>query len=131
MFKRLLLDQQTQVRFIKFFVVGGTCYGLNVLFFNICKLFFLPSLAFTCAFILSTGCHYTLNRFWALRSSRSDFHIQAIQYLMSVLLSYGISIACFKYMSVKLGLGLTLSQALSIPPSTVVTFIILNFWVFR
>jgi len=131
MFKRLLLEQQTQVRFIKFFVVGGTCYGVNVLFFNLSKLFLIPSLAFTIAFILSTGCHYTLNRFWALKSARSDFHIQAIQYLISVMLSYGISFSCFKIMSAKLGLGLTLSQALSIPPSTVVTFIILNFWVFK
>lgn len=131
MIKRLIQERQTQVRFIKFFIVGGTCYGLNVLFFSITKLFWMPSLAFTVAFVLSTGCHYSLNRFWALRSSRSDFHIQAIQYLVSVLMSYAISLTCFKLLSLKLGLGLTLAQALSIPPSTVVTFLVLNFWVFK
>jgi putative flippase GtrA len=129
MFKRLLLDRQTQVRFIKFFAVGGTGYGVNVLSFNLVKAFFEPNIAFTIAFIISTSTHYCLNRFWALKSTRSDKWRQFIEYLGTVLLSYIISLGSFTLFKVYMTLGF--AQALSIPPSTMVVFFILNFWVFK
>ena len=131
MIKRLLLKRQMQVRFIKFIVVGGTGYCVSLLSFAIFKGLLTPNVAFTVAFILSTSTHYCLNRFWALKSTRSDTGKQFIEYLLTVVLSYSISLGCFKLFRSLVGLDLGLSQALSIPPATVVVFFILNFWVFR
>jgi putative flippase GtrA len=131
MIKRLLLNRQTQVRFIKFFTVGGTGYFVSILSFNLFKHFLVPNSAFNAAFFVSTTTHYSLNRFWALRSTRSDTLKQLLEYLATVALSYTISFTCFKLFRSGLGLSLGLSQAFSIPPSTVVTFFILNFWVFK
>ena len=131
MIQRLLLNRQTQVRFIKFFTVGALGYIVNVGFFNALKGNASANGAFTIAFIISTCSHYTLNRFWALRSVRSDSLRQFIEYLMTVVLSYAISWACFKGFHAGLGLSLGAAQALSIPPSTIVTFFILNFRVFK
>jgi len=129
MFKRLLQDRQTQVRFIKFFVVGGTGYGVNVFSFTLIKGLIGPNTAFTAAFILSTTAHYCLNRFWALKSTRSDTGRQFLEYLGTVVISYIISLVAFTLFRTFLSLGI--AQACSIPPSTVVVFFILNFWVFR
>jgi len=131
MIKRLLLDRQTLVRFIKFFLVGGTGYGVSLLTFACLKGILSPNNAFTAAFIISTTAHYILNRFWALKSTRSDTLRQLVEYLLTVALSYSISLGCFKLLSSVGGLGLGVAQALSIPPSTVVVFLILHFWVFR
>jgi putative flippase GtrA len=131
MIKRLPIDRQTLVRFIKFFLVGGTGYGVSLLTFSLVKGVLKPNNAFTAAFVLSTAAHYLLNRFWALRSTRSDSWRQFAEYLFTVGLSYSISFGCFKLFSVYVGLGLGLAQALSIPPSTIVVFFILHFWVFR
>ena len=131
MIKRLLHNRQTQVRFIKFFVVGGTSYIVSILAFNILEHFFWPNIAFNAAYFLSTSTHYSLNRFWALRSSRNDTLKQFLEYLGTAVISYIISFGSFKLLMSGFGLSLGLSQAFSIPPSTLVTFFILNFWVFR
>lgn len=131
MIKRLPIDRQTLVRFIKFFLVGGTGYGVSLFTFSLVKGILKPNKAFAAAFVLSTTTHYLMNRFWALRSTRSDSWRQLAEYLFTVGLSYSISFGCFKLLSVYVGLGLGLAQALSIPPSTIVVFFILHFWVFR
>ena len=131
MIKRLLLHRQTQVRFIKFFTVGGTSYLVSILSFNFFKHIWGPNGAFNIAYFMSTATHYSLNRFWALRSTRNDTIKQFLEYLGTVVLSYSISFTCYKIFRTTFGLNLGLSQALSIPPSTLVTFFILNFWVFK
>ena len=131
MIKRLLPQRQMQVRFIKFIAVGGTGYGVSLVSFAIFKGIFSANLAFTTAFVISTATHYCLNRFWALKSTRSDTLRQFCEYLLTVIVSYSISLGCFKLFRSYVGLDLGMSQALSIPPSTLVVFFILNFWVFK
>lgn len=131
MIKRLLLNRQTQVRFIKFFTVGGTGYLVSIISFNLLKYLLGPNIAFNIAYFVSTATHYSLNRFWALRSTRLDTLKQFLEYLGTAALSYGISFTCFKLFRSEIGISLGLSQAFSIPPATLVTFFILNFWVFR
>jgi len=131
MIKRLLLNRQTQVRFIKFFTVGGTGYLVSIISFNLLKHLLGPNIAFNIAYFVSTATHYSLNRFWALRSTRLDTLKQFLEYLGTAALSYGISFTCFKLLRSEIGISLGLSHAFSIPPATLVTFFILNFWVFR
>jgi len=131
MFKRIPMDRQTILRFIKFFIVGGTCYLVGVATFNLFKWLMAPNYAFSGSFLVSMATHYTLNRFWALKSHRTDNLRQLIEYLLTAAASYGISFSTFKILNLVYGFNLLWSQALSQPPATLVTFLVLNFWVFK
>ena len=129
--KRLLPSRQTQVRFLRFFTVGGVAFIVNIGSFALFKFMLRPNVAFTLAFILSVATHYSLNRFWALPSTRSDKIRQALEYLCTTCVSYFISFSAFKLFNSLLGVGLGWSQALSVPPATLFVFFVLNYWVFH
>jgi len=131
MFKRLALNRQMQLRFLKFFIVGGTGYVVAMVSFNLFKWVLSPNRAFTGAFFVSLATHYCLNRFWALKSHRKDTLKQLLEYLATAALSYAISFSTFKFLNIACGFNLLWSQALSQPPATLFTFTILNFWVFK
>jgi putative flippase GtrA len=131
MFKRLVFNRQMQLRFLKFFIVGGLGYSIALASFNCFKLVLNPNIAFTASFLLSLVTHYSLNRFWALKSIRNDTCRQLLEYLATAAIGYIISFSSFKILNMELGLSLSWSQALSQPPATIVTFFILNFWVFK
>lgn len=127
----MLPNRQTQVRFFSFIVVGGT--GALVQFASLWLLkSVLPArIAYTIAFVLSVATHYSLNRFWALRSIRRDTFQQFLEYLATVAVSYVISFACFNLCYAVFHLGIMVSTALAIPPSTGVVFLLLNYRVFH
>jgi len=131
MANRMPASRKTQVRFLRFFVVGGTSYLVNVGSFALLKKIGPPNPAFTASFILSVATHYLLNRFWALPSTRRDTGRQFAEYLATSVISYLISFSIFHLFHDAFGCGLGWSQAVSIPPATIVVFCILNFRVFR
>jgi len=131
MFKIKLTDRATQVRFFRFLLVGGVAAGVQFATLAIWRRFLEPNAAFSLSFICSTATHYTLNRFWALRSTRSDTGRQFFEYLLTVAVSYLVNLAAFALCRGWLGLGVMWAAALAIPPSTLAVFLLLNFAVFR
>ncbi|MBS0662204.1 MAG: GtrA family protein [Verrucomicrobia bacterium] len=124
-------DRQTQVRFVRFLVVGGSAYAVQV---ATMKLFLLGcgmNLAFSLSFLCSTTTHYSLNRWWALPSTRVDTGRQLREYLGVAALSYVINFLLFRLCVDVLGLGRIWATAIAVPPSTLVVFLLLNFRVFR
>lgn len=119
-------------RLLRFGVVGGTAFVVQLGVTAALKALGCgPNLTFTGGFVCSTAVHYTLNRFWALRSERTDTGSQLGEYLATVALSYGINWAVFSLCFKVFGLGQLLSTALAVPPSTIVVFLILNYRVFK
>ena len=131
MFKAKLSDRQTQVRFARFLVVGGTVFGVQVLTITLFLQWMGANLAFTLSFLCSTLTHYCLNRFWALPSVRQDTARQLTEYVGTVILSYVISFAIFHLCVDGFGLGKIWATAIAVPPATVVVFLLLNYRVFR
>jgi putative flippase GtrA len=131
MFKAKLSDRQTQIRLVRFLVVGATAYGVQVLTITLFLHGMGPYLAFTLSFLCSTSTHYCLNRFWALPSSRHDTGRQLREYLGTVVLSYAINLGVFRLCVDGFGLGKIWATAIAVPPSTVVVFLLLNYRVFR
>jgi putative flippase GtrA len=131
MFKAKLTDRETQVRFMRFLVVGGTAYGVQVLAIKLFLLWLGTNLAFTLSFGCSTLTHYSLNRFWALPSARQDTARQAREYLGAVVISYLMNLGVFHLCLDAFGMGKVLATAVAVPPSTVVVFLLLNHRVFR
>lgn len=124
-------DRETQWRFFRFLIVGGTSFGVQVLTMKLALLALGTNAAFTVAFVCSTATHYTLNRFWALPSVRTDPWRQFRDYAGASAISFVINFALFHLCLDVIGLGEVWATALAIPPSTVVVFLILNYRVFR
>jgi putative flippase GtrA len=129
--KRNLTRRETQVRFFRFLAVGGTAYLVQVTSMKLFSGWLGTNRAFTLSFICSTSTHYTLNRFWALPSPRSDNLRQLGEYLATAAVSYVINFSLFRLCLDVFGLDKLWSTAVAVPPSTLVVFLFLNYRVFR
>jgi putative flippase GtrA len=131
MFKRILTSRETQVRFFRFLAVGGTACLVQVVSMKLFLHWLGTNPAFTLSFICSTSTHYTLNRFWALPSTRADTWRQLGEYLATAALSFMINFSLFRLSLDVFGLDKLWSAAVAVPPSTLVVFLLLNHRVFR
>jgi putative flippase GtrA len=131
MFKRILTHHETQVRFFRFLVVGGTAFLVQVGSMKLLMGWLGTNAAFTLSFLCSTSTHYTLNRFWALPSTRGDTLRQLGEYLIAAALSYVINLSLFRLCLDVFGWDKLWSTAVAVPPSTLVVFLLLNYRVFR
>ena len=130
MLESLLNDRETQWRLVRFLAVGGATALVQLAVLRALKPRLGETWAFSCSWVVSTATHYLANRFWALRSARSDSVQQFGEYLVAVALSYVINLTVFKLLRVKFKVSTNWATLLAIPPSTVVVFLILNYRVF-
>jgi putative flippase GtrA len=130
MFDSLLTDRETQLRLLRFLVVGGGSALIQVAVLRALKTRMSETLAFTFSWIVSTTTHYFANRFWALPSGRDDTGQQLGEYLFAVALSYLINLGTFKLLRNKFKFSATWATLWAIPPSTIVVFLLLNYRVF-
>jgi putative flippase GtrA len=131
MTKAKLPDRETQVRFLRFLVVGGSSALLQFVVLAVVKGRIGDTLAFSVSWIVSTAAHYLMNRFWALPSARHDAGKQFGEYLVTVAASYLITLGAFQLLHDAFGFGVMWATFWAIPPSTVVVFLLLNYRVFR
>ena len=130
MFDSLLTDRETQLRLLRFLVVGAGSALVQVAVLRSLRCRTGETIAFTISWIVSTTTHYFANRFWALPSTRGDTARQFGEYLVAVALSYLINLAVFKLLRVQFKLSQTWAALWAIPPSTIVVFLLLNYRVF-
>ncbi len=130
MFDSLLTDRETQLRLMRFLLVGGGSALVQIAVLRLLKPRMTETLAFTFSWIVSTTTHYFANRFWALPSTRGDTGQQLGEYLFAVALSYLINLGVFKLLRHKFNLSATWATLWAIPPSTIVVFLLLNYRVF-
>lgn len=131
MSKLTLPSRQTQVRAVRFVVVGGGSALVQIVILGALVGFMHDRLAFVVSWIGSTATHYLSNRFWALPSTRRDTKKQLGEYLATTGFSLLIQWAAFELFYSLLGLDAMWSTVLAIPPSTVVVFALLNYRVFK
>ena len=131
--QKLLSPSENVGRAVRFIIVGGTSFGVQVAVMKIASgaLGLGTNVAFTLSFVCSTLTHYALNRFWALPSARTDTWRQAREYLGTSAISYLINLAVFRLCLDVIGLTKIWATAVAVPPSTVVVFLLLNYRVFR
>ncbi|MGH7997465.1 MAG: GtrA family protein [Opitutaceae bacterium] len=131
MAKRILPSRETQLRIFKSLTVGAIAFGVNWLCFRTLKDHVRLRAAFTVAYVLSVVTHYSLNRFWALRSARRDIGRQFFEYVGMVAVSYLIQWTAFRMCYYWLGLSAMWSWFFAVPPSSVLVVLVLNYRVFR
>ncbi len=130
MFDSLLTDRETQLRLLRFLVVGGGAALVQLAVLRALKTRCGETLAFSISWVVSTTTHYFANRFWALPSGRGDTVQQLGEYFVAVALSYVINLGAFKLLRHRFGLSAMWATVWAIPPSTIVVFLILNYRVF-
>jgi putative flippase GtrA len=131
MTKAKLPARETQVRFVRFLVVGGSSALLQFAVLAVVRGRVRDTLAFSVSWLLSTSAHYLLNRFWALPSGRDDPGRQFGEYLLTAAVSYLITLAAFTVGHDVVHLDVMWASFWAIPPSTLIVFLLLNFRVFR
>lgn len=131
MLRRLLSDPALRRRLFKFLCVGGfsALAQFSVLWLLVDRV--RADVGFSLAYAVSVMAHYTLAKFWALPSERTDSSRQLAEYLGVVVISYAINLAAFKVCHDALGLTVMWATAAAVPPATVIVFLLLNFRVFR
>ncbi|MDP3073403.1 MAG: GtrA family protein [Opitutaceae bacterium] len=130
MFDSLLTDRETQLRLLRFLVVGGGAALVQIAVLRALKARLGETWAFSISWVVSTTTHYLANRFWALPSGRGDTVQQLGEYLVAVGLSYLINLGMFKLLRNRFQMSTTWAALWAIPPSTVVVFLLLNYRVF-
>ena len=131
MFDSLLTDRETQLRLLRFLVVGAGSAVVQIAVLRALRIRCGETWAFSISWLVSTTTHYLANRFWALPSGRNDAVQQLGEYLFAVAVSYVINLGAFKLLRVRFKLSPTWATLWAIPPSTIVVFLLLNFRVFR
>lgn len=118
-------------RTFRFAAVGIFSAIVQTCTITLAKHHFSSNTSFSICFIASTATHYLLNRFWALKSIRTDSLKQFIEYLGTVCLSYLINITVFHLAHDFAHLDITFAALVAIPPSTIFVFLLLHIRVFR
>jgi putative flippase GtrA len=131
MSKRILTRRETQVRFFRYLVVGGTAFLVQVVSMKLFLGWVATNLAFALSFMCSASTHYTLNRFWALPSTRSDTLRQFGEYLVTAALSLVTNFLLFRLCLDVFGLDKLWSLVVVAPPSTLMVYLLLNYRVFK
>jgi len=127
----MLPSRETQVRFFKSLTVGATAFLVQCSVLWVLKRLLAATTAFNWAYACSVATHYSLNRFWALRSSRRDSGRQLLEYAGVVAIGWLIQSTVFKFCLHTVGLSIMWSNFFAVPPSTVAVVLLLNFRVFK
>jgi len=116
---------------VKFCVVGGTGYVVNLLVFTLfvrgLDVHYLPA-AF-CSFLVAVTNNYTWNRLWTFREERGHVAYQGMRFLVVSTLALGANLLVL-YLLVAAGLDEVLAQAIAIVLVTPVNFVGNKLWSF-
>lgn len=127
----MLPAKETQVRFLKSLTVGGVAFLVQYGALWILKGFMAHLTAYHWAYAISVVTHYSLNRFWALKSSRRDTGRQLLEYLGTVLVGLVIQFSIAWFCVRVVHIYIMWVPVFAVPPSTVAVILILNYQVFR
>lgn len=126
-----LSNRVTQVRFLRFLVAGSTVMAVQVGSFWLFEKWWSVSLAFFFAYVLALVVHYSLNRFWALPSSRTDALRQGGEYLLAAVGSFALNYLLFHLGLKAFGWPPVVATLIAAATASVIIFLVLNFRVFR
>jgi putative flippase GtrA len=115
---------------VKFCVVGGTGYVVNLLVYKFLlnlDVFYL--VAAVGSFLVAVSNNYTWNRLWTFRTQRGHVAWQGMRFLVVSTLALGANLVVL-YMLVSLGVGKFPAQAIAIVLVTPINFIGNKLWSF-
>jgi putative flippase GtrA len=116
---------------VKFCVVGGTGYVVNLAVYTVLVTIFdvhyIP--AAVCSFLVAVTNNYTWNRLWTFRAERGHVAYQGMRFLVVSTLALGANLLVL-HLLVTIGLDEVLAQAIAIVLVTPVNFVGNKLWSF-
>jgi putative flippase GtrA len=116
---------------VKFCVVGGTGYVVNLAVYTVLvagfDVHYLP--AAVCSFLVAVTNNYTWNRLWTFRHERGHVAYQGMRFLVVSTLALGANLLVL-HLLVSAGLDEVLAQAIAIVLVTPVNFVGNKLWSF-
>jgi len=117
---------------VKFCVVGGSGYVVNLLVFTACvKVFSLHHLvAATCAFVVAVANNFWWNRHWTFGAGDGHAGFQAARFFTVSVVAFLFAAALLELLVTGFGVGEVLAQAISIVAATPLNFLGNKMWSF-
>jgi putative flippase GtrA len=117
---------------VKFCVVGGSGYVVNLLVFTACvKLFSMHHLvAATCAFVVAVANNFWWNRHWTFGAGDGHAGFQAARFFAVSVVAFLFAAALLELLVTGFGVGEVLAQAVSIAAATPLNFLGNKMWSF-
>ena len=130
--RRAVRSRQNWWQLVKFFLVGGSGYVVNLLVFalGVTALGLHHLVAATLAFLVAVSNNFWWNRFWTFRARAGHAGFQAARYLTISLTAFLIA-AVLLDLLVGAGVPKVLAQALSVGSATPLNFVGNKMWSFR
>jgi dolichol-phosphate mannosyltransferase len=117
---------------VKFCVVGGSGYVVNLCVFTACvKLLSMHHLtAATCAFVVAVANNFWWNRHWTFGASGGHAGFQAARFFTVSVAAFVVAAAILELLVTGAGMGEVLAQAISIVAATPFNFLGNKMWSF-
>jgi putative flippase GtrA len=116
---------------VKFCVVGGTGYVVNLVVYTLLvkgfDVHYIP--AAVCSFLVAVTNNYTWNRLWTFRAQRGHVAWQGARFLVVSTLALGANLLVL-HLLVTVGLDKVLAQAIAIILVTPINFVGNKLWSF-
>jgi dolichol-phosphate mannosyltransferase len=116
---------------VKFCVVGGTGYVVNLVVYTLLvkgfDVHYIP--AAVCSFLVAVTNNYTWNRLWTFRAERGHVAYQGMRFLVVSTLALGANLVVL-HLLVTAGLGKIPAQAIAILLVTPINFVGNKLWSF-
>jgi putative flippase GtrA len=116
---------------VKFCVVGGTGYAVNLAVYTVLvtifEIHYIP--AAVCSFLVAVTNNYTWNRLWTFRAERGHVAYQGMRFLVVSTLALGANLLVL-HLLVTVGLDEVLAQAIAIVLVTPINFVGNKLWSF-
>jgi putative flippase GtrA len=116
---------------IRFCVVGGSGYVINVGLFTIAYKHMAYPIAFVLAFIVAATNNFIWNRVWTFKVEHGVPHVQYARFLAVSVLALAIDLIALTFLVEVVGMHKTVAAAIAIVVATPISFLGNKLWSFR
>jgi dolichol-phosphate mannosyltransferase len=126
-----LRSHHNWLELMRFCVVGGSGYVINVGLFTILYHDVPYAIAFVIAFVVAATNNFIWNRVWTFKIEHGVPHVQYARFLAVSLLALGIDLVCLALLVEQAGMRKPVAAAISIVVATPISFLGNKLWSFR
>jgi dolichol-phosphate mannosyltransferase len=126
-----LRSHHNWLELLRFCVVGGSGYVINVGLFTVLYHDMPYRLAFTIAFVVAATSNFVWNRVWTFKVEHGEPHVQYVRFLLVSLLALVIDLLAISLLVETVGVHKPTAAAISIVIATPISFLGNKLWSFK
>jgi putative flippase GtrA len=116
---------------IRFCVVGATVFAFDFSMLWVFHHFFPKLVAVSIAYIMGVTLHFCLNKWWVFQAGYLPAGSQVVRYLLNVAACWLCTVSFVWLVLHMLTGNVFIAKAIAIPPTTLLGFLLMRFFVFR